>query len=187
MPDVSPTKWHLAHVTWLFETFILKPVFADYSEFHPDFNYLFNSYYAAYATVGSRHARPEVLRKSAYLIADAFRAPRMGIQCPGIAGNRKLNYERQTQSRDVVQRVAKRRRIPCPEDIAIDPLAPQRHPIRPPAIGIFDIAMPVCEPDAQPIGKNAVILVGWLAETIIVRPVTRTGRRRPHSLGVDEN
>lgn len=45
MPDVSPTKWHLAHVTWFFETFILKPHAADYEEFDPAFNYLFNSYY----------------------------------------------------------------------------------------------------------------------------------------------
>jgi ergothioneine biosynthesis protein EgtB len=56
MPDVSPTKWHLAHVTWFFETFILKAHAPGYAEFDPDFNYLFNSYYEA---VGPRHARPE--------------------------------------------------------------------------------------------------------------------------------
>lgn len=56
MPDVSPTKWHLAHVTWFFETFVLKPHAAGYEEFDPDFNYLFNSYYEA---VGPRHARPD--------------------------------------------------------------------------------------------------------------------------------
>lgn len=56
MPDVSPTKWHLAHVTWFFETFILKPCAADYEEFDPAFNYLFNSYYEA---IGPRHARPD--------------------------------------------------------------------------------------------------------------------------------
>lgn len=56
MPDVSPTKWHLAHVTWFFETFILKPHAAGYDEFDPAFNYLFNSYYEA---VGPRHARPD--------------------------------------------------------------------------------------------------------------------------------
>lgn len=55
MPDVSPTKWHLAHVTWFFETFVLKPHAAGYAEFHPDYNYLFNSYYEA---VGPQHARP---------------------------------------------------------------------------------------------------------------------------------
>ena len=56
MPDVSPGKWHLAHVTWFWETFLLKPAQADYTPFDPRFNYLFNSYYEA---VGERHARPE--------------------------------------------------------------------------------------------------------------------------------
>ena len=44
MTDVSPTKWHLAHTTWFFETFILLPK-KNYRPFHDDFQYLFNSYY----------------------------------------------------------------------------------------------------------------------------------------------
>ena len=55
MPDVSPTKWHQAHVTWFFETFLLLPHLDGYAPFHPDFGYLFNSYYEG---VGPRHARP---------------------------------------------------------------------------------------------------------------------------------
>ena len=55
MPDTSPTKWHLAHVTWFFETFPLKPHLDGYREFHPDYNFLFNSYYEQ---VGPRHSRP---------------------------------------------------------------------------------------------------------------------------------
>ncbi len=55
MPDASPTKWHLAHTTWFFETFILKTDPA-YAVFDPDFEYLFNSYYEA---VGPRHPRDE--------------------------------------------------------------------------------------------------------------------------------
>lgn len=43
--DVSPPKWHLAHTTWFFETFILKAFDPDYKEFHPQFNFIFNSYY----------------------------------------------------------------------------------------------------------------------------------------------
>jgi ergothioneine biosynthesis protein EgtB len=56
MPDVSPTKWHLAHTSWFFETFILGPHDPGYRPFDPAFAYLFNSYYEA---VGPRHPRPE--------------------------------------------------------------------------------------------------------------------------------
>ncbi|HTL28117.1 MAG TPA: ergothioneine biosynthesis protein EgtB, partial [Tepidisphaeraceae bacterium] len=54
MPDVSPTKWHLAHTSWFFETFILSPHANNYRVFNPHFAYLFNSYYV---TVGDRHCR----------------------------------------------------------------------------------------------------------------------------------
>src|SRR5262244_4526553 len=47
MPDVSPTKWHLAHTSWFFETFLLQPHRPGYRVFHPRFAYLFNSYYNA--------------------------------------------------------------------------------------------------------------------------------------------
>lgn len=56
MPDVSPGKWHLAHVTWFWETFLLKAACPGYEVFDKRFNYLFNSYYEA---IGARHARPE--------------------------------------------------------------------------------------------------------------------------------
>ncbi len=55
MPDVSPTKWHRAHVTWFFETFVLQPFVPGYEPFHPLYGYLFNSYYEA---VGDRYPRP---------------------------------------------------------------------------------------------------------------------------------
>ncbi len=45
MPDVSPTRWHLAHTTWFFETFVLARGSEDYIVFDPEFDYLFNSYY----------------------------------------------------------------------------------------------------------------------------------------------
>ena len=56
MPDVSPTKWHRAHVTWFFETFLLVPHLPSYRIFAPEFGYIFNSYYQA---VGPRHPRPQ--------------------------------------------------------------------------------------------------------------------------------
>lgn len=56
MPDASPGKWHLAHTTWFFERFILLQHATGYREFHPQYNFLFNSYYNH---EGSRHARPQ--------------------------------------------------------------------------------------------------------------------------------
>ena len=55
MPDASPVKWHLAHTTWFFETFVLAPHARGFAVFHPSFAYLFNSYYNA---VGDRLPRP---------------------------------------------------------------------------------------------------------------------------------
>ena len=55
MPDVSPTKWHLAHVTWFFERFVLRQHVDGYTQFNDAFDYLFNSYYS---TAGQMHARP---------------------------------------------------------------------------------------------------------------------------------
>jgi ergothioneine biosynthesis protein EgtB len=56
MPDVSPTKWHRAHTTWFFETFLLGAHLDGYEPVDPDYAFLFNSYYEA---VGPRHARPQ--------------------------------------------------------------------------------------------------------------------------------
>ena len=55
-PDVSPTKWHRAHTTWFFETFLLGPYAPGYEPFHEAYGFLFNSYYEA---VGPRHSRTQ--------------------------------------------------------------------------------------------------------------------------------
>lgn len=57
MDDVSPPKWHLAHVTWFFEAFILKPFAKGYELFHPAYDHLFNSYYETHSTPYPRPAR----------------------------------------------------------------------------------------------------------------------------------
>jgi ergothioneine biosynthesis protein EgtB len=54
MADVSPTKWHLAHVSWFFETFVVEPHLAGYRPLNPQYAYLFNSYYVQ---AGERHCR----------------------------------------------------------------------------------------------------------------------------------
>jgi ergothioneine biosynthesis protein EgtB len=56
MPDVSPTKWHLAHTSWFFETFVLGPHVADYRPLDSRYAYLFNSYYVQ---AGERHCRAQ--------------------------------------------------------------------------------------------------------------------------------
>lgn len=55
MDDVSPTKWHLAHTSWFFETFLLRPHAVGYAPLNDAYNYLFNSYYNA---VGAQFPRP---------------------------------------------------------------------------------------------------------------------------------
>ena len=56
MPDASPVKWHMAHTTWFFETFVLAPHLPGYRPFEPSYRVLFNSYYNA---IGERHPRAE--------------------------------------------------------------------------------------------------------------------------------
>jgi ergothioneine biosynthesis protein EgtB len=57
MPDVSPTKWHRAHTSWFFETFLLSPSLKEYEPFHPAYEFLFNSYYQGVGTPYPRDQR----------------------------------------------------------------------------------------------------------------------------------
>jgi len=73
MPDASPIKWHRAHTTWFFETFLVQPNVPSYKAFDARFAFLFNSYYVA---AGPRHARPKrglITRPDAAEVA-AYRA-----------------------------------------------------------------------------------------------------------------
>ena len=56
MPDASPAKWHLAHVTWFFERFVLEAFLDGYRRYNDDFHFLFNSYYNS---AGAMHSRPQ--------------------------------------------------------------------------------------------------------------------------------
>jgi ergothioneine biosynthesis protein EgtB len=61
-PDASPIKWHLAHTSWFFETFILTPFNPAYKPFHPDFHWLFNSYYVSLGDMPAKNLRASFSR-----------------------------------------------------------------------------------------------------------------------------
>jgi ergothioneine biosynthesis protein EgtB len=70
MPDVSPTKWHRAHVTWFFETFVLADVVPGFAPYQDTYWFLFNSYYES---VGPRYSRPHrglISRPGAHEVGD---------------------------------------------------------------------------------------------------------------------
>jgi ergothioneine biosynthesis protein EgtB len=69
MPDASPTKWHLAHTSWFFETFVLARWEADYRPLNDDYQVLFNSYYN---TVGEQYPRPRRGLLTRPSVADVF-------------------------------------------------------------------------------------------------------------------
>ena len=70
MPDASPTKWHRAHTTWFFETFVLQNFKNNYRPYHPDFQRFFNSYYESVGTPFFRHQRGLLSRPSCEEIRD---------------------------------------------------------------------------------------------------------------------
>lgn len=71
--DASPVKWHLAHTSWFFETFVLGPFAVGYKHFHPDFHWLFNSYYNSLGDMPAKNLRASFSRPA---VADilAYRA-----------------------------------------------------------------------------------------------------------------
>ena len=89
-PDVSPTRWHLAHTTWFFETFVLASA-PGYESFHPDYAILFNSYYNA--------------------VGQQFPRPRRGLLSrPGLDEENAACYNRDTASLDRLQAQSRLRR-----------------------------------------------------------------------------
>jgi ergothioneine biosynthesis protein EgtB len=71
--EASPTKWHLAHTSWFFESFILSSLVRDYTVFHKDFHWLFNSYYGTFAYFPEKRLRSSFSRPSLDEVL-AFRA-----------------------------------------------------------------------------------------------------------------
>ena len=92
MPDASPAKWHLAHTTWFFETFVLEPNEPGFAPFDPAFRVLFNSYYNG---VGAKHPRPQrgLLTRPSLQAVLAYRADvdrRMALLLPGVLNDAAL-------------------------------------------------------------------------------------------------
>src|SRR5277367_5457148 len=61
-PEASPVKWHLAHTSWFFETFVLREFAAGYQPFHPEFRWLFNSYYNSLGDMPEKKLRASFSR-----------------------------------------------------------------------------------------------------------------------------
>jgi ergothioneine biosynthesis protein EgtB len=80
-PDASPVKWHLAHTSWFFETFVLREFLSGYQPFHPDFYWLFNSYYNALGEMPEKKLRSSFSRPP----VDAILAYRVHVDA-AIAG-----------------------------------------------------------------------------------------------------
>jgi ergothioneine biosynthesis protein EgtB len=92
MPDASPVKWHLAHTSWFFETFILERMEACFQPYHPAFRFLFNSYYNG---IGDRHPRAKrgLLTRPSMAQVRGYRADvdkRIGRLLAAQAGNPAL-------------------------------------------------------------------------------------------------
>ena len=57
LPEASPGKWHMAHTAWFFESFVLREFLEGYRPFHPDFHWLFNSYYETFSIFPEKRLR----------------------------------------------------------------------------------------------------------------------------------
>jgi ergothioneine biosynthesis protein EgtB len=144
MADASPVKWHLAHTTWFFETFILEPMEERFQAFHPAFRVLFNSYYNG---IGERHprarrgllTRPSMDEVRAYRANVDARIARLLDERADAADSRQLavlielglQHEQQHQElilTDVLHLLAQSALYPAYADCAAPPAPPQAVP-----------------------------------------------------------
>ena len=96
--EASPVKWHLAHTSWFFETFVLTPFAAGYTVFHPDFPWLFNSYYTSLGDMPAKNLRSSFSRPP----LDAILAYRRYVDAAVIA---LLESDLQEREEEVLRRV----------------------------------------------------------------------------------
>src|SRR5271170_5486818 len=104
--EASPAKWHLAHTTWFFETFLLREFLAGYREFNPDFRWLFTSYYNSVSDQPEKKLRASFSRPPVETILRYRQHVEEGIRCL-LASNREeeaarrivlgVNHEQQHQ------------------------------------------------------------------------------------------
>jgi hypothetical protein len=142
MPDVSPTKWHRAHVTWFFETFILAPHLAGYRPYDDAYAYIFNSYYEA---LGDRHprsergliSRPGIAEVARYreFVDDAMGALLRGALEPGVPDLVVLGLHHEQQHQELllmdIKNVLSRNPLlpaylPCGREVYASGLAPPK-------------------------------------------------------------
>jgi ergothioneine biosynthesis protein EgtB len=108
-PEASPAKWHLAHTTWFFETFVLRECLAGYRPYHPDYLWLFNSYYNDVSdqpekTLRASFSRPDIHAVLAYRqhVEDAIaRLDREGLQ-PEAARRIELGIHHEQQHQELL-------------------------------------------------------------------------------------
>jgi ergothioneine biosynthesis protein EgtB len=123
MPEASPAKWHLAHTTWFFETFLLTPHLAGYRPFHPAFAYLFNSYYKqlgghpvrAQRGLLSRPSLDQVLAYRAHV--DEHMERLLAGTAPAIAALAELGLHHEQQHQELIVTDVK-------HALALNPLRP---------------------------------------------------------------
>jgi ergothioneine biosynthesis protein EgtB len=153
MPDVSPTRWHLAHVTWFFETFLLEPSLPGYRVRDPRYRVLFNSYYNA---VGPQFSRPDRGHLSRPTVAEvyAYRAHvDEGMTClietiadDGVAALVELGLHHEQQHQELILTDIK-------FNLGLNPLRPAVHDLRIPR-----------GPEAPPLGwvehRGGIVWIG---------------------------
>ncbi|MGA8900751.1 MAG: ergothioneine biosynthesis protein EgtB [Bradyrhizobium sp.] len=99
MPDASPAKWHRAHTTWFFEQFLLGEHCAGYKPYHPDYAFLFNSYYVSAGPRHARHRRGDLTRPS----ADEITAYRRHVDAAVVKFFREAGEDRLTAIAPLVE------------------------------------------------------------------------------------